>query len=301
MFSIAHRDVDGKIALYARVKRLDDLLFWNANGSSWTTTESGLCNVVLTEDLAMPGRYTASATFNPSHGTTYEVGVYESGGTLIVKTKQPFVSDKKTALQMVNDIQAALRMPQSADFTAPHAKLVLSQVNTAIQFMIETCEWPEMNLDGSFMTKAGVSVYSLRPVNASLVDTIKRLQIGTSVPLTKQLDGPFRSLQKVNTTQTQPTDYRIYARAGGNLIIELTPTPGAAYQVDFDIMLQAAMLSAITDIPLLESQTVFLGGLAFSKKEQGQYYQDDLGAFQSKVNMQAENQSEPNWGDAEAV
>ncbi len=301
MFSITHRDVGGKTSLYAHVLRMDDGKYWDESADAWVATESGMCNVSLAEDTTMPGRYAGSANFNPSHGTTYDISIFEADGTMIVKTSQPYVSDKKTALQLVNDIQQELRLPKSADFTAPHAKSVLAQLNKAIQVMNESDGWPEMNVKGSFMTKVGVSVYSLRPINASYVDILKRMQIGTNVPLAKRTDGNFKTLQKMNTAPAQPTDYRIFGRAGGVLIVELTPAPDIAYQVDFELLMRNELLAAVTDIPLLDTNAIYIGGLAFTKKDQGSWYQDDMALFQNLVSAHADNQSEPNWGDAETI
>lgn len=299
MFSIAHYDVGGKTTLVARVKRLDDGLWWDATGAAWVASESTSCNTTLPEGTTS-GKYEGNAALVPSNGVTYEVYIYD-GTTYYQKTRLVSIANSKTALQIVNDIQAGLRMPISTDFTGPHAKLVLAQLNDAIDFACSEAEWPEMNMEMQFVSKTGISVYSIRPSNSATVEHIEDVQVeGSSEPMAIATDRDFVAYRNKNRSiQGEPQYYRIMARAGGTLVIEVAPIPDAAYSIDVRAILAPSRMSLVDDVPLLNSELAYLGGVAFAKHEQGMDYGDDLGKFKAMVAGRSENQSEPNWTSVE--
>jgi hypothetical protein len=297
-YAITWKGQNGQTGLNAVVKRIDDNLYWDATLVAWGATAPIVADSVpLTEGSA--GVYAGSAAFTPGPGVTYELDIKDSSGNSIIKTYLPYSGEKRTALQHVNDVQAALRMPQSADFSGPHAKLVLAEINKAILLMVEGAVWPEMKTQGVFYTVAGKDLYQIRPANVPGVEIMERMQIGTSDPISIIPDAEFRAYKLSGPTAAQPLYARIYGRIGDSLMLELSPVPDAVYAVSFDAILKVAILSAVTDVPILDDYMVLLGGTAFCKKEQGEAFTDDMQIFNAKVQGQRDNISEPNWGDAE--
>lgn len=288
------RGKNGMLGMKAVIRRVDDNLYWNETALVWQSTAPSFSSL-LSE--VSTGVYAGDATFTPGPGVTYEFDIQDSLSASIIKAYLPYSGEKKTALQHVNDVQASLRMPLSADFTSPHAKLVLSQINEAILLMVEGAVWPEMKIQGKFYTTIGKDLYQVRPANTQGIEIMERMQIGTSVPIEIISDSSFRAYKLAGPTPAQPLYARIYGRIGDILLLELTPAPDAVYAIDFDAVLKVATLVNTTDIPLLDDAMVLLGGTAFAKKEQGEAFNDDMNIFNAKVMGQRDSISEPNWGE----
>lgn len=295
---VTWRSQNGMTGIKAVIRRIDDGLYWDGSTLTWGSTVPS-SSVALAEISS--GLYFGNAGFVPGPGVTYEISVQTSGGTPIIKSQHTYSGEKKTALEHVNDVQTALRMPRSADFTASHAKLVLSEINKAILLMVENAVWPEMKCQGTLYTVADRALYQLRPANTQGAEIVERLQISGYDPIEILSDVAFRAYKQTLTTNARPIVARIYGRMGDALLIELAPTPDAVYEIEFDSVLKVAMLVNTTDVPLLDDAMVLLGGTAFAKKEQGEAFNDDMQIFTAKVQAQRDNISEPSWGDAETI
>jgi hypothetical protein len=69
------------------------------------------------------------------------------------------------------------------------------------------------------------------------------------------------------------------------MVLEFALTPDKAYVVDFKGLLRVSRLTAATDIPVLDSDTIHLGVLWMAKQDQGEEFQVDLAAFQAKMSL----------------
>lgn len=299
-YSIVHTDSPSLTNLYAIVQRSDDAYYWDVSGGNWVAIQAATAEITLAETPAGSGSYQASAAFTPIHGTIYTVFIYDGSDTLIVSTELVYV-EKKTALEIVNEVQKELRLPQSSLITEAHAQLMLSFANKVIQGpMMEAPDWPELILRGRLMLKQGVTMYTIRPVNGGTVDFIETITPVGYEPLIKRQDGDFRVRKRGNDVsgQNQPTDYRIYSRAGGNLIFEITPAPDQNYEATYEARQQPGRLLAATDYSPLNDDLIIMGTLAVARTEAGQDSGLDNQAFAGKLEGQIDNQTEPNWGDA---
>lgn len=208
-----------------------------------------------------------------------------------------------TVLEIINEVQRRLRLPQSTAISDAHAQLLLSYLNEVQRdYMMESVVWDELKTYGNFNTTAGTNIYTISITGGGEIEIIRSLRIGTNTPLEKfDNDEEFREYKRVYTAQAQPLMWRVYSRSGGNIIIEVCPTPDAVYQVDAEVVKKPPKLSLATDTPLLDSDTVILGITMLARKEMGLDAQGDLASFQAKLGLQSENQGESNFGDVEAV
>ena len=300
-YTITHNGLDGQAGLYARIKRIYDGYWWSESGSAWVASASAVCDVALSEGSA--GVYAASAGMTPMAGGLYAVYVYDASGNLVAMSEAIYQPSRKTALQIVNTVQRKLRLPQSTLITDAHAALMLEYANQImLDFMMEKTTWDELKIKGAIGTRDGVSIYYVYPVNAANVDYIRILQVGTDDPIEKLTDEEFRDYARtVSGSEGQPLYYRIVGRAGSALIIELAPTPDAVYQVDFEVLQKPVRMTAAGDIPALDDDTIISGALFLARQEQGEDFQTELGAFQSKLGLHADNQSESNFQDVEPI
>ncbi len=302
MYAITYNGIEGLAGLTARVQRQADGKWWDAVAGAWVAAASSNCDIALAETAGTPGEYSASPAFNPSAGGIYVISVYDSLGALVLSTDDVYRPESMTAMQIVNAVQRELRLPVSASINEAHAQLILSFANKVmLDILTEDISWDALKVSCSFMTVAGMPFYAIRPVNTKSVDVIKRLQIGTSEPLEKKSDDSFREYQRQHTTAAQPLVYRIYARAGGALIVEVCPTPDAAYRIDAEVLQKPEKLVNTDDIPLLDVDTILVGTTAMAKAEQGTPSQADQSTFQAKLALQGSTNDESNWGDVEPV
>lgn len=298
---VTYNGTEGQTGLYARIKRISDGKFWSVTGSSWIDAESSSCNLALTEGTA--GKYTATATLTPRPGAKYEISVYDNANALLLTTRIMVAPSAMTALQIVQEIQKELRLPQSTDFTDSHAKLVLAFVNNVlVNILADETVWDDLKVAGMFKTKAGVSIYPIMPANVDYVEVIRDLRVsGRSYAIGGLSDEKFRVYRAENTTSGEPRQYRREGRSGGMVFIEVCPVPDAIYSVDFEILQRPPRLVNTTDIPIVDAETVLLGAKVLAKESHGRSFDLDLPVFQAKKSSQTVDQGSANWGDAETV
>jgi hypothetical protein len=208
------------------------------------------------------------------------------------------------AITLINNIQRELRLPQAAAITEAHAQLILGFINTVQRdLMLENYVWDEQKTYGYFETEADSFLYTVTGSSSYEIDVIRNLQISTYDPLTWCSDSDFRAYKRsYGTTTGRPLYWRVYSRSGGDsIVVELTPTPDAVYQVDTEALIKPKRLSAADDETMLDPDIIFLGALMLARKEQGDDYSGDLAAFQAKLMLQGDNQGESNFGDVEAI
>lgn len=303
-YSLVYQGVEGQEGLYARIKRILDGSWWNEASEIWAASAAATSNIYLTESTNRPGYYLGIAHFAPMNGGLYAIYVYDASGNFLSMTEHIFRPLQKSVLTMINEVQRELRLPESSAVSEPHAQLVLSFLNKVqSDIMMEAYVWDELKVSGAIATREGFSLYSLAPINGQTVDMVRVLQLGTNEPLTKfNNDAAFRAFRRSNTSNNSPLAYRIYGRAGDALIIELSPAPDESYeQLNYELLVKPARMTAATDIPTLDSDTIIAGALMLARMEQGEDYTADLQAFQSKMGLRGEAQGDSNWGDIEVV
>jgi len=301
-YTITYRAVEGQTGLYARVQRKADGQWWDEVNDVWVASAGSDCDITLTEDSSKPGKYDGTANFSPSEVGLYVSYVYDSGGSLLASTENLYKPDQMTALQIVNEVQKQLRLPQSDIITRPHAQLILSFVNDVmLNYMMEAAVFDELKVRGSIALKQGISVYQLWPVNVAGVDVVRSLQIGRYEPLRKLSDEDFREYRRLVTTEGRPLAYRYYGRAGGALIIEVAPTPDSTYEMEYEVLQRPVKLVDAADVPLLDVDTIIAGTVLLAKIDMGVASQADMAEFQMKLGSQVETHGETNFGDVEVV
>lgn len=300
-FPITYYGTEGQTGLYARIKRISDGRFWSVSGSAWVDSESAVCNVPLTESLT--GKYTGTAALTPRPGAKYEIAVYTSLNALLLTTRVMSAPSVMTALQIVQEIQKELRLPQSTDFTDSHAKLVLSFINNVlVNILADETVWDDLKVAGTFKTVVGVSIYPVMPANVDYVEVIRDLRVaGKSYCIGGMSDEKFRVYRAENTTPGEPRQYRREGRSGGMVFIEVCPVPDAIYSMDFEILQRPPRLTLVSDIPIVDAETVLLGAKVLAKESHGRSFDLDLPVFQAKKSSQTVDQGSANWGDAETV
>lgn len=278
-YSITYHGIEGQTGLVARVTRKLDGLVLTTSG--WGTSAPD--NIVLTENETVPGKYIGTANFTPSNGGVYTVAIY-SGTELLLEMDCLHKSRQQTILQMINEVQCNLRLPQSTAITDAHAALLLGFANEVQQdYMAEFCQWEETKVRAVFNTVSGRSVYSIYPLQNLCLDTITEMRIGTGEPLSKPPIEQFRQSVRTITDYSQPTSYGHFGRAGAAILIELNPTPDAVYRINMDLIIKPAKLVLADDVPLLDQDIIMLGMKLLCRKDQGEDFQGELAAFQSKL------------------
>ena len=298
-YDIAYRGLDGQSGLYCRVQRPYDEKWWDESASEWVDAADADCNVTLTEG-STAGVYAASAGFTAAKGGLYKIHVYDSDDELVAISEVFYTPDQTTALGMIQNVQKELRLPQASAVSESHAALILAFLNkTQMDFMMEGFTWDQLRIRGAFATREDISLYYIYPANGGIVDGIVKdtLRIGNNEPLTLYSDKEFINQKRQNTTPGQPWFYRIYARAGAALIIEVGPDPDDIYQVDFEALQRPAKMTSATDIPLLDPDIIQAGALFLAKEDQGDDYTAAFNAFQVKLGLQGGTQQGQNNDD----
>jgi len=302
MFTITHNGTEGQTGLFAAVRRVADGRYWSVSGSAWVDAYVVACNINLTES-SVAGKYTASAAFTPRPGAKYEISVYSGPGVLVLTSLVMAPTSAMTAIQIVQEIQKELRLPQSSDLNDSHAKLLLSFINNVlVNIMADETVWDDLKVSGQFNTAIGVSVYAIMPANVGYVEVIRDLRVLDSAFEIKGLsDERFRTYRAENSTPGEPKRYRREGRAGGMIFIEVCPVPDQAYPISFEILQRPPRLAAATDAPIIDAETILLGAKVLAKESHGRSYDLDLPVFQAKKSSQTVGQGAANWGDVEVV
>lgn len=292
-YAIAYNGIEGQAGLYARVQRKFDGMWWSESDVAWVPLESVVCDIALVESLTAPGAYSGVAGLSPAKGGIYTVSVYTSSARLLMSTDCPYLSTQRTVLEIINNVQRGLRLPQTGEVafsTSAHAQLLLGFLNKISDLIMEHSPAAELKVSGSFQIVAGMPYYPISLVNfPSGIDVINRLQIGIYEPLVPICDEQMSEYRRSVTEQGQPLYYRPYSRQGGTMIVEVAPTPDKTYTVSFNGFLRVSRLTASTDIPVLDPDTIELGMLFLAKEDQGEEFQTDLAAFQAKNSLHNPN------------
>lgn len=210
-----------------------------------------------------------------------------------------------TALEIIQEVQKRLGMPQSAALTTTHAKQILGFVNTVQRdMMCEGYVWDELKNYNSFNTADNTAVYAITATGYE-IDVLRNLQIGTSQPLKKfNNDEDFLEYKRqVSGSKGQPLAYRLRTRStsAGTVSVEVAPTPDAVYAVDWELLIKPLKLVNSSDVPLLDSDCIVLGALFMARRQLGEDFSADLGAFQAKLSLFGGSQAGSDFGDVEAV
>lgn len=179
-----------------------------------------------------------------------------------------------TALEIVNEVQRDLRLPQSVDFNSAHAKLILSFVNRVQRDMMAPfCNWLELKVYRQFTAAVGVSKYKPSKDELNALTYIEI--IGNEVKKCRTDEG-FRAVK--STTNGTPTHYRIrsFNPANGLFEIEFNRPADALYNVDYEGYAKPPVLEVEGDIPVLNPETIVVGTILVAKGKQGQDVTLDL-------------------------
>ena len=206
-----------------------------------------------------------------------------------------------TVLEIINEVQVKLRLPVSTALTTAHAKLLLAFINEVQRnYMLMDTVWDELKVYGNFNTVAGTTIYTISDT-ANELDTISSLQIALNAPLRHLSDADFLTYRRANTTQAECKKYRLYQRAGSDILIEVAPTPDAAYQIDTEALIKPPRLTLGSETPLLDEDTIILGVAWLAKKDDGNDDREDFAAFQAMNSLRAGDKGNSNLGDVEPI
>lgn len=216
----------------------------------------------------------------------------------IIGTDVSAPTPRLNALQIVQEIQKRLRMPQSAALTERHAVLLLSFVNSVlVNGPGEGYVWDELKWFTAVPTVVGQVTYRIERSGYEL-DVLRDLRIGTNPPLSLLSDDLFREYKRLHTSQGQPKAWRHYSADTGTITIEVAPPPDAVYSIDVEALVKPKRLVNASDVPLIDPEILILGGLTLAKEDQGEDYTLAGQEYGSKL-AQAATRNESNWGDVD--
>lgn len=207
-----------------------------------------------------------------------------------------------TVMEIINEAQKLVRLPQSAAVTDPHAKMCLSWINDVQRnYMTEDAEWDALKVYTTLNTVVGTATYAIS-IASTEIDVLKNLQTGTSDPLEPLDDEVFRSYKRSHTSAGEPKVYRIRSRdAAGSVTVELCPTPDAVYTYDIEAFKKPVKVTAAADVPELDADTVLLGLIMLIQKDKGLDYTGEAAAFKMKMGGRSLSEGDSNFGDVEGV
>lgn len=212
------------------------------------------------------------------------------------------MSEQRTVIQIINSVQRLMRLPLSAEVTEPHAAFLLERLNLIQGLVADAYLWDDLKVFGSFDTLPDEPpTYAVTSNETGDLDTITRLYIPGYDDLIEVTDGRFNELKLTYTEAGRPLFFRIYARAGWEIIVELLPTPDDAYQISTEARIKPTRLTEKSDVSLLDPYILTQGLLMFAKEEQGDPATLDSDAFKAMMMNAGAEQAGSSWGDAEAV
>lgn len=200
-----------------------------------------------------------------------------------------------TALQIVNEVQRDLRLPQSVDFNSAHAKLILSYVNRVqMDIMTPACAWRELQGFATSQTILNADVQSLTTMmNVTIpsamtfdkLSTINYMGIDTEEILLTSDASQFRKFK--TTTPGKPTHYRVrtYNSATDVLTVEYNCPCDAAYTLTLEGSVKPPLLVLETDVPLLPAETIVIGTILLAKTKQGQDVTFDIAIWKDNFSQ----------------
>lgn len=216
----------------------------------------------------------------------------------IIGTTSTAPTPRLNALQIVQEIQKRLRMPQSAAITEKHAVLILSFVNSVlVNGPGEGYVWDELKWVTAIPTVVGQVTYRIERSGYEL-DVLRNLSIGTNPPLSLLSDDLFREYRRLHTSQGEPKAWRHYSADTGTITIEVSPIPDAVYSIDVEALVKSKRLVLATDVPLIDPEILVLGGLMLAKEDQGDDYTLAGQEYGGKLSG-ASSRNETNWGDVD--
>lgn len=206
-----------------------------------------------------------------------------------------------TALEIVREVQARLRLPQSEGLTDPHALLMLSLANQVQRsLMLDATVWDELKRYGTVLFTPDTDTFAITLTTNDEIELIRAIYYSASEPVEKLDDDDFRQIKRrLNTGK--PQYYRHYARQGKDIIIEVIPQPDQVYEAHLELIQKPPRLLNATDVPLLDADAIMQGALMLARAEQGEDIGVELEAFRAKSGLLASNANESNWGDLEPV
>jgi hypothetical protein len=188
-----------------------------------------------------------------------------------------------TALEIVNEVQRDLRLPQSVDFTSAHARLILSYANRVQRdTMAPFCNWLELKVYRTFQTAVGVSIYKLTKDELTALSYIG--MNGKEFTRCKT-DEIFRAAQ--STINGVPESYRqrSYNPATGQIELQFTCPADAIYTVDYEGYAKPPVMEVEGDYPMLNPESIVIGTILIAKGKQGQDVELDLEMWRNNFSL----------------
>lgn len=303
-YALSYKATRGSTTLYANILDKETSLFWDEVNDTWVEELSSDCNLALTESGSEPGVYTGSATFTPQNGGVYQISVFDSVDTdYSMDTIEVYPSKTKTVLQVINDIQLQLRLPQSSALTDKFAQIILANMNKVLLDLLpEKQIFDHLKVQGSFTINSARPFYRLSPVNVTDIDRITFLRRPDLTFISKAADDiAFRTKAdsyNASLTYNEPELYRIAQRDAGLPILEFTPAPDIAYIVSYEVLKQAKELTAVGDyVPL--PRVITAGALMLTKQGQGRDASAEAAIYEAALSNAVSSGANTHMGDFE--
>ena len=191
-----------------------------------------------------------------------------------------------TYLQIVNRVLRLLREDEVASVqTTTYSKLVGDFVNQAKSEIEGSWSWNVLRSTISVNTANGTFRYVLTGTGTkstvldSYNDTDNLMLRSTSM---ESLNKRFT----FDTVSGSPCEYGINGSdSNGDIQVDVYPIPDGIYNLDFNLILKQADLSADTDIPKVPNDVVILGAWALAISERG----EDGGASYAEIDVRYKN------------
>ena len=176
-----------------------------------------------------------------------------------------------TYLEIVNDVLARLReSPVTAWNQTTYSTLIGTFVNDSKRQVEDAFNWSALRTVISVTTAAGTSTYTLTGSGvkariAEVNDVTNKYRL-RNMPISMILD-----VQQLTTqTNSNPGYYAFNGTSGGDLVVELNPTPNGIYTIKFNCYVpQATLISSSTTLTV-PYEPVVAGAYARALVERGE-------------------------------
>ena len=176
-----------------------------------------------------------------------------------------------TYLQVVNSILRRLREDTVSSVTENEYSTLIGDLVNSVKDEVET-SWKWNVLRSTITVNTVQSTYRYVLTGAGTQSILLDSYNDTSDARLIRRSSPWlNTIFNDSPIEGDPTDYGINGSdSSGDVQVDLYPIPDGVYNLDFNLVLKQADLSADTDIPLVPSNILVLGAWALAVSERGE-------------------------------
>lgn len=176
----------------------------------------------------------------------------------------------ETALNIVNKVMRRLRVTEVSSFTDSYTKLILDFVNETKREVGDAWNWTVFRSIITVTTVNGTTDYALT-AGGTRFRVLDVYNYTNKYILTPMNENYYNQFALTNSLTTQaPNNYKINSLSGTDLTVTLFPTPDAAYDIKFRMVIPEEDFVTTTDTTVLPSEPIVLGAWARAISERGE-------------------------------